>query len=436
MTMRARRLFIPALVVFAAHGAWADGTLDPNFGNGGIVITGPNGSGVAKQAAIQPDGRIVAVGYGGNLASPTSATDVLLARYEANGTLDATFGTQGLVITHIPGPSGNEFGYDVALQPDGKIVVVGHKFEAHAEMLAVRYLTNGSLDPSFGVNGIVRLTPATESFANSIALQPDGRILLGGLTNGATGPSSISVVRLQPNGSLDSTFGTGGLATIDASGNGTGGTMFDLALQADGRIVVTGFVRPDPLLPEDTQLATARFTAAGLPDSTFGTNGVVRTNVGPQDDVGIALAIQPDGRVVVGGYTRVADQEALVVRYTTSGALDASFGTGGIASLSLGVQNQARALIVQPDAKIVTAGLRGPDFMLARFTSTGTLDASFGTNGTLVTSTSTGRDEANGIQIPSPNTLLAVGMHDDGRGFALARYAATTPVTLKRFAVE
>jgi len=210
--------------------------------------------------------------------------------------------------------------------------------------------------------------------------------------------------------------------------------MIDMTLQADGGIVVTGYALVTP--PADMQLATARFTPAGLPDNTFGTNGVVRTNVGPQDDVAHAVAVQPDGRIVVGGYTRVADQEALVVRYTTSGTLDASFGTGGIASLSLGVQNQVRALIVQPDAKIVTAGLHGFDFMLARFTATGTLDASFGTNGTLITSTSPGRDHANGIQVPSANALLAVGMNDDQRGLVLARYSATTPVTLRDFAVE
>jgi uncharacterized delta-60 repeat protein len=407
--------------------AAADGTLDPTFGGDGIVVT-LGGGGEARQAAIQPDGRIVVAGYGDNLASPTSATDIVLARYQTDGALDTTFGTGGLVVTHIPGPSGHDFAYDVALQPDGKIVAVGHKFEAHAEMLAVRYLPDGSLDPSFGSSGIVRLTPATESFANNVAIQPDGAILVGG----PTGPTGTTVARLQPNGSLDGTFGTGGFATL-AAGSGVL-SMLDLALQADGRIVVTGSAQ-DVSVP-GIQVGTARFTSSGQPDNTFGTGGVVRTDLGPQDDVGIAVAVQPDGRIVVGGYTRVVDQEAVVLRYTTGGVLDPTFGTGGIAALSLGVQNQARGLVVQPDGKIVTAGLHVLDFMLARFTSGGALDTSFGTNGTVITSITPGRDMANAIQIPASNALLAVGTYADWSGFALAKYSATTPVTLERFAVE
>ena len=426
-----------AILVSCAPSVWADGTLDPNFGTGGIVTTPLNGGGLARQAVTQTDGKLVVVGNGFNLATPTSVGDIVLARYLPNGSLDPTFGSGGLVVTHIPGLSGSDTAYDVALQSDGRIVVVGLKSEAQFEMIAIRYLGDGALDPSFGVNGIARPSLPGSNSALAVAIQTDGAILLGGMTRPSSAPQRMSVVRLQANGSLDGTFGSGGVASVDASGNGTGAIVFDMALQTDGRPVLTGFVVPNG--GADAQIATVRFTTTGLPDGSFGTDGVVRTNVGALDEVGIGVAVQPDGRVVVGGYTGGANQEALVVRYTAGGTLDPSFGTGGMATLNLGVQNQARALIVQPDGKIVTAGLHGTslsDFMLARFTSTGVLDPTFGSAGIVITSTSAGPDEGNGIHIPSPDRILVAGQNDNGTGFALARYSATTPVGLNSFTVE
>jgi uncharacterized delta-60 repeat protein len=426
-----------AILVICAPSVRADGTLDPSFGTGGIVTTPLNGGGLARQAVTQPDGKLVVVGTGFNLATPTSANDIVLARYLSNGSLDPTFGSGGLVVTHIPGPSGIDFADDVALQPDGRIVVAGHKTEAQFEMVAVRYLGDGSLDPSFGTNGIARPSLAGNNGALALAIQPDGAILLGGWTRPSSAPQRMSVVRLLANGTLDVAFGTGGVASVDASGNGTGATVFDMALQPDGRMVLTGFAIPNG--GADAEVATVRFTTTGLPDGTFGTGGVVRTNVGVLDEVGMGVAVQADGRIVVGGYTNGVNQEALVVRYTAGGTLDPSFGTGGMTMLNLGVQNQARALIVQPDGKITTAGFHGTtfsDFMLARFTSAGVLDPTFGSTGIVITSTSAGRDEGNGIHIPSPDRLLVAGQNDGSTGFALARYSATTPVGLKSFSAE
>jgi uncharacterized delta-60 repeat protein len=433
--MRRTRSILALLILSSAPRAWADGTLDPNFGSGGIVttvFTGPGGtpSGIGFASAVQTDGRIIVAGTANDAVTTTSGNDIVLARYEANGALDATFGALGRVATDL---GGTEVAYDVGVQTDGRIVVVGAA-NAPDQMFIVRYLTNGFLDPAFGTGGIVRPTLPGSPTAFAVAFEPSGNIVVGGPSGAAA--TLMTVLRLQPNGTPDPTFGTAGVATIDPSSNGTGGSLFDIALQPDGKIVLAGYANAGA---SNIEVAVARLTTSGAPDAGFGGAGVVRTDVSPSVDLAHDVALQPDGMIVIAGYASGPTIETLVIRYGgTNGAPDLTFGSGGVALTSVGQNNQARALVVQPDGKITTAGFDGADFLLARFSSVGVLDSSFGTAGILRTSIGpSGPDEAHDLEIPFPGALLAVGRSDQGSSsFALARYSASTPVTLEGFSVE
>jgi uncharacterized delta-60 repeat protein len=412
--------------------ASADGLLDPAFGSGGIVttaFTGASGtvSAVAFGAAVQGDGRIVAVGTGSDIATPVSSNDIAVARYNADGSLDATFGALGQVGTHL---GGIEVAYAVTVQPDQRILVAGSA-NAPDQMFVVRYLANGFLDPSFGTGGVVRPTLPGGPTAFAVRVDGLGRVLLAGPSG--LGPTQFTVVRLGSNGTVDTDFGVLGVAMVDPSGNGTGGYLYDMELQPDGAVVATGYTVPDGV---NIQVAVCRFQASGAPDGTFGTGGCTRTDVGPGTDVGWGVAIQADGKIVIGGYGNLAGtNDLLALRYTTNGVLDSSFGLGGIATSGLPSADEGRTLVVQADGNVVVGGFDG-DFLLARLTPGGILDSTFGTGGVVRTDVGAA-EELHQVLVSEPGRLLAVGRSDGTQQrFALARYVAMTPVTLQEFAVQ
>jgi uncharacterized delta-60 repeat protein len=345
-------------VAFALARHNPNGTLDTTFGNGGTVLTSFGGSlSAGADVAVQPDGKIVAVGLANG--------DFGVARYNVDGTLDAAFGSGGLVTT--------DFGrFDqangVAVQPDGKIVVVGPLGDAVG---VARYNPSGSLDPTFGTGGKV-VTQAAESpyGGYDVAVTSAGKIVVGGGTS--FGPSDFLIIRYNADGSLDSTFGGGGIVTTDFGGSDT---AFGIALTADGKITAAGVMRAAaPGSPGD--FALARYNSDGSLESTFGSGGKVTTDFSSSDDTGNGLVIQSGGSITVAGITGSAatGTRFAVVRYTSTGALDTSFGSGGKATASFGNQiNNAFDIAAQPDGKVVVAGgtadfTRGiTDFALARF---------------------------------------------------------------------
>jgi len=278
----------------------ADGTLDAGFGTGGIVTTDFGSYEFASQLVIQPDGRIVVVGGNGG-------EGIVVLRYLADGTPDASFGGDGSVILAI-GTSATARG--VALQPDGRIVVVGSQFEPFIGTRAavLRLLADGSLDPAFGVGGVVPPDATPFYYAGAVALLPDGRLYVGGFA------SSWCVIRYLSDGSLDGTFGTGGIVTTPMAGNAT---VDDMALQPDGRLVAAGheFVSSVGNSP-----VVIRYLSDGTLDPSF---GIVTTLAGT--DPGAtqtfnAVAIAADGDIVAagGGYDSADDPASLVVRYGTA----------------------------------------------------------------------------------------------------------------------
>jgi uncharacterized delta-60 repeat protein len=270
-----------ALGVFSVSFALArynsDGTPDASFGTGGTVLTSFGGRlSAASDVVVQPDGKVVAVGLADG--------DFGVARYNPDGTLDATFGTGGLVKTDF---GGCDQGQAVALQPDGKIVAVGLVCGAIG---VARYNPDGSLDTAFGSGGKV-ITDASSSFDGAFdVLVSGGKIVVGGGSgNYPFGDSDFQLVRYNPDGSLDGSFGNSGIVTTDFGGSDT---AFGIALAAGGKVVATGATKG----AEPSDVAVARYSADGSLDSSFGSGGTITTDIsGASEDTSNGAVVHPAG---------------------------------------------------------------------------------------------------------------------------------------------
>jgi uncharacterized delta-60 repeat protein len=415
----------------------AAGDLDPTFGNGGKVKTDINRStDIANAVAVQADGKLVVVGqtYQNN---DYSTEDFVVTRYNPDGTLDNTFGSRGKVRTDFPGlaavPSA------VVIQGDGKIVVAGGAFPLFTfagNFQLVRYNANGSLDMSFGNGGIVTTIFPEGSYAFDVALQTDGKIIAAGtlfvdFNPGDQSDTDFALARYNPDGSLDTTFGNGGTVSTDFIGMED--DAFSILIQSDGKIVAVGSANNGANYYD---FAAVRYLSNGTIDTTFGVAGKVTTDFGARGfDRAHSAALQTDGSIVAAGFAISANgisQNYAVARYTSSGVLDATFGNGGKTQIDFGSCCQsAYAVLLQIDGRIVTVGYANTessdsDFLLARLNSTGSLDSTFGIGGKVRTSFGNLNGGANGAALQADGKIVAVGFQaTSGRGgveFALARY--------------
>jgi uncharacterized delta-60 repeat protein len=358
----------------------AGGTLDGSFGSGGKVTTpfgGPTDTSQGTAVIIQPDGKIVVGGY--------TTGGLAIARYSAAGALDPAFGAGGRVVTPLPSGSGL---FGLALQPDGKIV--GSGFDAASGgLLVVRYLADGALDPTFGSGGVVIISfgPGTSSVANDVAIQPDGRIVVAGRVHeAAVNRNNVALARLNGDGSLDGSFGSGGRVRTAIIPAWNQDFINALALLPDGRVVVAGYTG----LGDGLHMAAVRYLSNGALDGSF-------FGAGPFDSSGKVVsvasgvwawdvAVQADGKtLLVGGNNsgRIA-----VMRLAFFGNPDAGFGgtANAIVTTSLGsVYDEAYAVALQADGKIIVAGNSHNgsnfDFGIARYFPNGFLDVGFGHGG-------------------------------------------------------
>ncbi len=421
-------LFLALGLVSAAHAA--PGDLDTSFSGDGKVITGLPGNARFTAVAIQADGRIVAAG--GVFTQPGVAGDFAVARYLANGTLDPSFGGGVGIVTTDFGTASDEAS-GVAIQADGRIVVAG---SAGTSVAVARYNADGTLDATFSGDGRLTMSfGASGSGAAGLAIQADGRIVVVGSTAG-----NFAVARLNTNGTLDTTFGLPGtgIVTRNFGGNDTARAV---AIQADGRIVVGGTT--------DGRFAVTRFTTTGVDEvlGLGSLNGALGTSFGPGFlATAHGLAIQPDGKIVVVGDIRnlniVGQQPRMgVARYDpVSGFLDETFAADGLTSIDFGPPSDALAVAIQPDGKIVVAGsvaqATGPanaNFALARLHVNGTPDSTFNGDGQVVTDFSSGSttrlDFASAIAIqPNDGRIVVAGSSGPvgEPNFAVARYHAFT----------
>ncbi len=294
----------------------------------------------------------------------------------------------------------------------------------------------GDLDPTFGDAGFAftEVQPGgSTSRAHGVAVQPDGRIVVGGTTSVAGGSlDDFAVARYDSVGSLDETFGTGGLVVTEfAPAQRDNGEA--MVVQPDGKIILVGSVGDAAL--SFWNLALARYETDGSLDPTFDSDGLQTTVVPGLDSSALAVALQPDGKIVVGGSARPGggpNLDFLVARYDATGTLDASFGSGGIATISVDpLSDVVRAIAVQADGKIVAVGYAGDagnwNFALARFDANGTLDASFGSGGTVVHDVGGGADLLYGVALQSDGKIVAVGTGEDSSPgeFVVTRYDTT-----------
>jgi uncharacterized delta-60 repeat protein len=376
----------------------AAGSLDTSFGTGGIVVTDYlyDYSGDYYSAyneiyaiAIQQDGKIVVAGYAD--VSGSTGEDFIVARYNTDGSLDTTFGTGGFVLTDFD----NKYdqAYALAIQNDGKIVVAGLTDRGGNQKFAVaRYTAAGELDNSFGTDGKVTVEISTTQFydyAYALAIQSDGKIVVAGYSYDGS-KNVFAIVRLNADGTLDNTFdGDSGI------GNGIVTTAFTshasasaIGIQADGKIIVAGNTHYNG----KECFALVRYNANnGTLDTSFDNDGKVITEFGSNPASASSLALQADGKIVVAGTSSnsVAPGESnfALARYTTNGALDSTFGNNGIMETYMGGVDNAycNAMKIQADGKIVVGGYAKKDsiqnFAILRYTASGFLDTTFGTDG-------------------------------------------------------
>ncbi len=473
----------------------ADGVIDNSFHGDGKQTTHIGGSESVRDLTVQPDGKIVVAGdvyYGSSLP-----TKFALARYTSSGDLDGTFGVRGTQITSFSGydgasaaavalhadgditaagAAGKNYGEDVAVatydvqgapdeqgypvqtigafyadvgltyflasavQPDEKLVAAGYVWNGlDHDFLVARFNRDGTLDQTFGIGGYSKTDFSAvqegsgDELARSLAIQPDGKIVLSGSFFGFTVGGALPVARLNSDGSLDPSFGTGGMTLLDLPGVFEEGNA--ALLQPDGKIVIGGSV-----LIADFDFMLCRLNTDGTLDGGFGSGGVVTSTFGYQDIV-FGLALQPDGKLVASGNTSLPNSFAgfdfCTARYNTDGSVDAGFGTGGRVTTDFdGGFDFAEAIALQGDGGILVGG-GAPinddfDFALARYDADGIPDLSFGIGGKRTLGL-LGYDIGTAVALQSDGKVLLAGF-TQGTGanyntvpvdFGLARYGST-----------
>ena len=387
--------------------------LDLTFDGDGRASTSIPG-GHAEAVVVQPDGMIVSAGGG---------SDFNLTRYEPDGVLDEDFGTGGIVTTNL---GGSDLAMDVALQPDGKIVVVGR---SGSDWAIARYLTNGAVDDEFGPEGtgIVRtdFDGSTTDTANGVVVDPEGRIVVAGHAR-LLFQHDFAVARYDESGILDPSFGGDGLVTTDLGTNTD--IAHDVALDADGRIIVGGEVRPS-----GGDFGLVRYESDGDVDTSFG-GGPVITDFG-REELLKGIAVRPDdGKIVVAGSASsgLSPRDFALAMFDENGVPDTSIGDAGLVTTDVSPgqafgHDFAEDLAIQADGKIVLAGRNTSDtfqdLAIVRYTRDGVVDASFGGDGegVLLTDFHGGGDFGNDVALQPDGKIVAAVDASNGGGFSLAR---------------
>ena len=346
---------------------------------------------------------------------------VLGASYVAPADVDASFGVSGRVLTNFSAP---QSAIALVRQPDGKLVAAGFATIGSTSSFAlVRYDADGSVDASFGSGGLATASFGAEAcIVRALVLQPDGKLVAAGHVG--FGIDDFALARFDPDGTLDPSFGSSGTVRTDFAGASDDAGA--LVLQPDGKLVAAGRTASGGY----ADFALVRYNPDGTLDPSFGSGGRVVTDLGGSDDEADALVLQPDGKIVAAGraFNGTTD-DFVLARYDADGTLDPSFGSGGIARTDFAAQKDGvAALVLQPDGKLVAAGstlnptIPPPlgfdyDFALARYNTNGTLDPSFGTGGTVTTDFTGSEDEATALVLQPDAKLVAAGFAVTTSGF-------------------
>ncbi len=401
------------------------GDLDPAFGSNGTKTLAVGGGTYhfATSVTLQPDGRIVVAGDSNN----GSNLDMAVVRLLPNGTLDTSFNGTGKVAVTFGG--NNDSCRAVVVQSDGKIVIAGRSagVSNDGDFALVRLLPDGTLDTSFnGTGKVVTGIGAGDEAIQGMALQGDGKIVVAGRAwNGSN--YDYALARYNPDGTLDTSFNTTGkVMTAFGSAEDSGQRV---VVQADGKILMVGDTYSGTTPGYD--IGVVRYNANGSLDTGFGSGGKAVFHLGGSSESGRGLAVQPDGRIVISGISNVSDdhQDIALVRLTSAGALDSTFGSGaGYVITAVGVgADVSNAAALQGDGKILVAGHvfnANEDFAIARYNANGSLDASFRGSAIVTTPIGTGNDYGMNLAVQSNGGILVVGGAQTASGFdfAIARY--------------
>ena len=415
-----RLLVLVAGVLFSALVRAENVTLDSGFGKSGKVITSLDGYNIKANALkVQADGKLVVIGT----ASHSNKNDFLVMRYNPDGTLDNSFGKAGVVVTAVG--SDVDQAYALVIQADGKIVAAGSSHNGtNLDFALLRYNADGTLDSSFGKNGKVTTEVGSGTdVIHALIVDSNGKLVAAGYSYSGSG-NHIAMVRYNPDGTLDTSFGSSG--KVIAASDSTDEVAFGLIQQRDGNYVLAGRSHQSEqhivvLRYKADGTLDASFGKQGKVITAVST-----LNENHASDEARVIAQQPNGKLVVSGFACVQfdfscqRNELVLLRYNTDGTLDNDFGSGGKVELVASTGNatghiipdHAYALAIQDDGKLLVAGdsyNHDPDYLVARFNKDGSLDTHFGNGGIITTTVGDGEDSAAAMALPSTHTLIMAG---------------------------
>lgn len=392
------------------HAAITD--YDDSFGTNGIVIT--DGTWSATKATLQNDGKIiVASGQGAFL------------RYLPDGTLDDSFGTMGIFITEISADWKNTLYIldliidDVIVLNSGKLLAVGYTTDGDFDMntpdiIAIRYLSNGSIDTTFGYNGIVRIHISGNDRAYAVAETEEGKLVMVGESTVPFGVPSPVVLRLLEDGTLDTTFGTNGATQtiIGALGN-----SFKIALQTDNKILASGTA----MINGKPNGIVIRYTENGLIDTTFSGDGYTSLDIGTTNTLGWEVALNGNQEILFSGtFNNGSDTNLFLAKLDNTGDLVTTFGTNGVATSDFnGVDTYRGELALDLLNRAIITGARNSQIYVARYDAFGVLDTNFEPGGLL--SIPVGTDSVGRDILVQPHDQKVVVLGQSSEGIVLAR---------------
>lgn len=405
-------LFKSFLLIFllSSNLFFAQSFFDEGFGENGVVSPGIKSSvNGAQSLSLQKDNKIILSGWA--YTDEESPSDISIVRLFENGEIDSSFNPDGLFSI---GSSSWEDAYASAIQEDGKILIAGRYYNGRSwDFLVVRFNEDGSIDSSFGQRGFITIDFGKDDRAFDIAVQSDGKILICGFAERFNWDFAVS--RFNQDGSIDTTFGEKGSLLLNI---GTyNDVAFSIKVQNDNKIIVCGWT----YIFESWDFALVRLNPDGSLDKTFGSTGIVTTDYYRQYNTSHSVAIQSDGKYVAAGYTGKpgsSDTDIMLIRYNTDGTIDHSFGDEGIVLADYkNADDFAWVIKVDKYDKLVVGGnttINNSKILeVARFNSDGSPDISFGENGILVTQITGFEEECRDLLIQPDGKILSTGYYTD-----------------------
>ncbi len=391
----------------------SSGMLDTTFGTGGKVTTDLGGDDIGRAVAVDSNDKIIVAGE----FNSGGSGDFALVRYNIDGNLDNLFGNSGMVITDI---GADDRGRAVVIDSNGMIIIGGDSLVAASDFAVARYNNIGVLDALF--NGVGFVTTDFDNRAEpamDVIIDLNGKIVTAGFAHNGT-DYDFGIVRYNSDGSLDTSFNTNGMVTTDLGGDDR---ISGVGIDSNSKIVVVG--RSGSI--SDYDFAVVRYNGDGTIDTSFGVNGVVIIDLGGTDDRGREITFDSSGRIVIVGRSNGAgNNDFVVMRFNNDGSPDTTFGANGVVITDIGGNDRGRAVVIDSNGRIIVLGTSDSqgdnDFTVLRYNSDGSLDTTFDTNG--IVAIDFGGDERGvDIALDSIGMIIVAGRSDTGSGndFSVAR---------------